>query len=151
MTNPVVFKGALSVGLLHLTQSIALPAIAVVSLLADRWYFDVGFDQHFAVLLMLVAMLGTALLQPQSKLIPQLIDSRRQLVLRTGLRWLLLLFSLLAIGYATKSSGYFSRRMLLTWAVTTPGLLIGVALLIRKALEQMLSDPNSARRAVLVG
>jgi putative colanic acid biosynthesis UDP-glucose lipid carrier transferase len=151
MTHPVVFKGALSVGLLSLTQSMALPAIAVVSLLADRWYFDVGFDQQFAVLLMLVAMLGTALLQPQRKLIPQLIDSRRQLVLRTGLRWLLLLFSLLAIGYATKSSGHFSRRMLLTWAVTTPGLLIGVALLIRKSLENMLSDPTSARRAVLVG
>ena len=36
------------------------------------------------------------------------------------LRWLALLSILLIIGYATKSSSYFSRRVLLTWAVLTP-------------------------------
>src|SRR6202022_3526546 len=54
-------------------------------------------------------------------------------------------------GYATKSSDYFSRRVVLTWAVTTPGFLVGVALLIHEALKQMLADPQSARRAIFAG
>src|SRR5262249_14576114 len=65
--------------------------------------------------------------------------------------WLILLFLLLAIGYATKSSSDFSRRMVLTWAVTTPGFLIGVALLLNEALKQLLADPESARRAIFAG
>jgi putative colanic acid biosysnthesis UDP-glucose lipid carrier transferase len=82
---------------------------------------------------------------------PQLIGGRRQLIMRVALRWLMLLFMLLAVGYATKSSGEYSRKMLLTWAVTTPGLLIGAALLMHERLKQMLSDPRSARRAIFVG
>jgi len=151
MTNPVVFKQTLPAGLLTISQSFALPATAALSLLLDRWIYDVEFNQHFTILLVLVIVLGSALLQPARGFMPQLIDERRQLVTRIALRWLILMFALLAIGYATKVSGEFSRRMVLTWAVTTPGLLIGIAVLIREALKQILSDPASARRAVFVG
>src|SRR4030088_2595635 len=81
----------------------------------------------------------------------QLIGGRRRLITRVAFRWVLLLCLLLAIGYATKSSDHFSRKILLTWAVTTPGLLIGLALLMHEALNQVLSDPASARRAIFVG
>src|SRR5579864_7072112 len=117
MTNPVVFKNTLPVGLLSLTQAVALPILAAGLLVLNRWYFGQPFDAPFMVLLMLVLVLGAVVLQPQGGLMTRLIGGRRKLITRVAWRWMILLFLLLAIGYATKSSGEISRRMLLSWAV----------------------------------
>jgi putative colanic acid biosynthesis UDP-glucose lipid carrier transferase len=151
MTNPVVFKQTLRVGLLSAAQSLALPVLAGVLLAGETWFLDVPFDQPFILLLTLVLVAGIPLLQPERGMMTQLIGGRRRLITRVAFRWVLLLCLLLAIGYATKSSDHFSRKILLTWAVTTPGLLIGLALLMHEALNQILSDPASARRAIFVG
>ena len=151
MTDPVVIKNTLRVGLLSAAQGLALPLLACVLLVCEMWYLKVPFDQPFFLLLTLVIVLGVPLLQPESGMMTQLIGGRRRLVARVAGRWLLLLCLLLAIGYATKSSEHFSRKVLLTWAVTAPALLIGAALLMHEALNKMLSDPASARRAIFVG
>jgi putative colanic acid biosynthesis UDP-glucose lipid carrier transferase len=151
MTNPVVLKHTLPMVLLTVAQAIALPCVATALLALERVYFGVAFDEAFVLLLTLVMILGIALLQPERGLMAQLIGGRRALVTRLALRWAILLFLLLTMGYATKSSDHFSRRMVLTWAVTTPGFLIGIALLIHEALKQLLADPQSARRAIFAG
>jgi putative colanic acid biosysnthesis UDP-glucose lipid carrier transferase len=151
MTNPVVFKHTLRVGLLSLAQTLVLPVAACVLLACEMWYFDIPLDQPFDLLLILVIALGIPLLQPERGMMTQLIGGRRRLITRIAFRWLLLLCVLLAIGYATKSSDHFSRGLLLTWATTTPGVLIGMSLLIHEALNQVLSDPSSARQAIFVG
>jgi putative colanic acid biosynthesis UDP-glucose lipid carrier transferase len=151
MTNPVVFKPTLTVAFLTITQAIAMPLLAGAFLVLERWYFRATFDQNFVLLLAIVMVLCALLLQPESGLMPQLIGGRRQLIMRIALRWLVLLFVLLFLGYVTKSSGDFSRKVVLTWAVTTPGLLIGAAVLMHEAMKQMLSDPATARRAIFVG
>jgi len=151
MTNPLVYKQTLRVGLLSAAQSLALPLLASGLLAVETWYGKVPFDPSVISLLTLILVLGVAVLQPESGMLTQLIGGRRRLVTRVTLRWLLLLCVLLAIGFATKSSDHFSRKILLTWAVTTPGLLIGAALLMHEALNHMLSDPASARRAIFVG
>jgi putative colanic acid biosynthesis UDP-glucose lipid carrier transferase len=151
MTNPVVLKHTFPMVLLTVAQAIALPCVATALLALERLYFGVAFDTAFVLLLIVVTILGIALLQPERGLMAQLIGGRRALVTRLVLRWATLLFLLLTIGYATKSSDHFSRRMVLTWAVTTPGLLIGIALLIHEALKRVLADPQSARRAIFAG
>jgi putative colanic acid biosysnthesis UDP-glucose lipid carrier transferase len=151
MTNPVVLKHTLPVVLLTIAQGAALPSLATLLLAFERWYFGAAFNQAFVLLLVLVLLLGGVLLQPERGLMAQLIGGRRELVTRVAWRWLILLFLLLAIGYATKSSSDFSRRMVLTWAVTTPGFLIGLALLLNEALKQLLADPQTARRAIFAG
>jgi putative colanic acid biosynthesis UDP-glucose lipid carrier transferase len=151
MTNPVVLKHTLPVVLLTLGQAVALPSVAAGLLAFERWYFGALFDQSFVLMLVLVWVLGAVLLQPERGLMPQLIGGRRELVTRLAARWLMLLFLLLTIGYATKSSSEFSRRMVLTWAVTTPGFLIGIALLLHEAFKQLVADPQSARRAIFAG
>jgi putative colanic acid biosysnthesis UDP-glucose lipid carrier transferase len=151
MTNPVVLKHTLPMVALTIAQGIALPCIATGLLALECWYFGAAFDQPFMLLLTLVMLLGAVLLQPERGLMPQLIGGRRKLVTRLALRWAILLFLLLTLGYATKSSDDFSRRVVLTWAVTTPGILVGIALLIHEALKQVLADPESARRAIFAG
>jgi putative colanic acid biosynthesis UDP-glucose lipid carrier transferase len=151
MTNPVVLKHTLPVVLLTIAQAVGLPLVATGLLAFECWYFGAPFNQSFGLLLMLVMVLGVVLMQPERGLMPQLIGGRRELVTRLAWRWLILLFLLLTIGYATKSSGEFSRRMVLTWAVTTPGFLIGIALLLHEFLKQVMADPETARRAVFAG
>ena len=105
MTNPVVLKHTLPMVALTIAQGIALPCFATGLLALECWYFGAPFDQPFVLLLTLVMVLGAVLLQPERGLMPQLIGGRRKLVTRLALRWLILLFALLTVGYATKSSG----------------------------------------------
>lgn len=151
MTNPVLLKHTLPVVLLTTAQAVALPSVAAGLLALERWYFGAPFDPAFILMLVFVLVLGAALLQPERGLMPQLIGGRRELVTRLAARWVILLFALLAVGYATKTSSEFSRRIVLTWAVTTPGFLIGIALLMREAFKQLLADPQTARRAIFAG
>ena len=151
MTNPVVIKQTLRMGLLSMSQSVGLPLVASVLLAIEMVLFGIPFDLPFVLLLTFVVVLGVPLMQPERGMMTQLIGGRRRLVTRIALRWLLLLCVLLAIGYATKSSDHFSRGLLLTWAVMTPPFLMGLALLMHEALNRMLSDPTSARRAIFVG
>jgi putative colanic acid biosysnthesis UDP-glucose lipid carrier transferase len=151
MTNPVVLKHTLPMVLLTIAQAIALPCTAAGLLAFEHWYFKAELDRSFGLMLALVLVLGAVLLQPERGLMAQLIGGRRALIARIGVRWLTLLFLLLAIGYATKSSSDFSRKIILTWAVTTPGLLIGIALVLHEGMKQLLADPESARRAIFAG
>jgi putative colanic acid biosysnthesis UDP-glucose lipid carrier transferase len=147
----IVFKHSLSVGLLTLAQAVVPPLLAAGCLYIFAWMYDVTFDQDFGILTALVVVLGAVLLQPQRSLTPQLIHGRVRLAGLIALRWLILLFVLLALGYATKSSTIFSRRALLTWAVVTPFILILAHLVMHEMLRRALSDPANARRSVFVG
>jgi putative colanic acid biosynthesis UDP-glucose lipid carrier transferase len=113
--------------------------------------FHVSFDQDFLILTALVVVLGALLLQPQRSLTPQLMRGRLRVAGVIALRWLVLLFVLLALGYATKSSTIFSRRAILTWAIVTPVILILAQFGMHEVLRRVLSDPANARRSVFVG
>ena len=136
---------------LSIAQRIALPLVAVALLGLEMRYFGIPIDASYEVLLTLVFILGIAFFQPERGMMTQLLGGRRRLVARIALRWLLLLCVLLLVGFATKTSGHFSRQLLLTWAVTVPGVLVGLGLLIHEALNRTLSDPASARQAIFVG
>jgi Undecaprenyl-phosphate glucose phosphotransferase len=151
MTNPLVLKQTVSVAILTVAQAVTVPVLPGVLLVIDASFYGYAINKQLMLLVVIVMVLGGLLLQPERGLMPQLVGGRRDLITRLAWRWAALLFTLLAIGYATKSSSEYSRRMVLTWAVTTPAILMGVALLIQRLLRQMLSDPMSSRRAVFVG
>ena len=71
--------------------------------------------------------------------------------MRLALRWLILLFLLLRSATQPRAPGISPGAWCSPGAVTTPGFLIGIALLIREALKQLLADPASARRAIFAG
>jgi putative colanic acid biosynthesis UDP-glucose lipid carrier transferase len=147
----IVFKQSVGIGLLTLAQALVPPFLAAGCLYVAAMIFGVMFNQDFLILTALVVVLGAVLLQPQRSLTPQILNGRLRLAGLIGLRWAILLFVLLAIGYATKSSTIFSRRAILTWATVTPVILIIANLVIHEALRRVLSDPANARRSVFVG
>jgi putative colanic acid biosynthesis UDP-glucose lipid carrier transferase len=151
MTSPVVFKSSMTIGTLTAAQALLPPAIAVSLLAAETLLLGVRFTNDYAVLAGIIAVLSAVLMQPKRAVTPQLISGRHQMVVRIIVRWMILFFCLLAIGYATKTSDEFSRRVVLSWALITPALLIVVRLATHDALVQELSNPQNARRAVFVG
>jgi putative colanic acid biosynthesis UDP-glucose lipid carrier transferase len=58
---------------------------------------------------------------------------------------------LLALGYVTKFSEDYSRRVVVTWVLVTPVLLVLVQLLLQSITRAVLMDATHARRAVIVG
>jgi putative colanic acid biosynthesis UDP-glucose lipid carrier transferase len=147
----IVFKHSVAIGLLTLAQALVPPFLAAGCLYVAASIFGMAFDQDFLILTALVVVLGAVLLQPQRSLTPQILNGRLRLAGVVALRWAILLFVLLAVGYATKSSTIFSRRALLTWATVTPAILIIANLVMHEALRRVLSDPANARRSVFVG
>ena len=152
VSRTVVFKHSMAIGLLTVAQAAVPPLLAGGCLFGLATIFGVAaYNEHYLLLTALIVVLGAVLLQPKRSLTPQLIHGRLRLAGLIAFRWLLLLFVLLAIGYATKSSTVYSRRVLLTWAVATPSILILASLLMHEALRRVLSDPANARRSVFVG
>jgi putative colanic acid biosynthesis UDP-glucose lipid carrier transferase len=68
-----------------------------------------------------------------------------------GLAWLVLAGLLLLIGYATKTSEIFSRRVLLTWFVVTPPAIFLGRLVAQQILVQWVGVAERTRRVVIAG
>ena len=59
--------------------------------------------------------------------------------------------ALLALGYMTKFSENFSRRVVVTWVLVTPMLLVMLSLVLQGVTRALLQDAAQARRAIVVG
>ena len=151
MSDAVVFKKSLSIALVSVLQAM-LPTCCVLGTLyvAARGY-QVPIDNDFMLLVITVAALSLGLLQPRGEITSRLTSGRGAISVDVILRWLVLLSLLFAIGYVTKSSAIYSRRMILTWALVTPCLLITVSMLMFELLRRALADPANTRHVVFAG
>jgi putative colanic acid biosynthesis UDP-glucose lipid carrier transferase len=152
LTHPIVLKRGTSLAapvLLWLMD--ALPAVLAGGMFypLTRMY-DVEFDKPFMVLSILAAAFTLAVLRPGNAG-RQLISGRLELATTLLLRWAVLVAVLLALGYVTKFSEDFSRRVVVTWVLVTPVLLVILSLILQGAARALLRDAAQARRAVIVG
>src|SRR6185312_3375135 len=67
------------------------------------------------------------------------------------MRWMVIIAILLAIGFVTKYSVDFSRRVVVTWAISTPAALILVTLSLHELTRRLLYHPSVARRVAFAG
>ena len=131
---------------------VLLPPIIVFGCLyftADL--YGVPFGEPFRVLSIIAITIGVVVLRPSGSMTAHLLTQRMPMAAGILIRWIALLGMLLAIGYATKLSAEFSRRVILTWVVVTPGFLILTTLLLREFTRRLLMVPANARSVVVVG
>jgi putative colanic acid biosynthesis UDP-glucose lipid carrier transferase len=151
MNEPIVFKRSVLIGQLVLMQLLVPPIVAIGTLYALTVFYGVQFDGEFRMLAILVAILAPLVMKrPQVStltILPRWGSNAASLVMR----WLVLLALLFAIGYATKTSTEFSRRVVLTWAVITPIPLILVSIAFNEIVRQFMLAPNNLRSAVFAG
>ena len=128
-----------------------MPPIVAVGLLYGLCaLYGAEFKDFFVVLAILSAMLSLLLPRGQPSG-TQLVKSTLPLAMGVVMRWMVIIAILLAIGFITKYSVEFSRRVVLTWAVTTPAVLILVSLCLQELTRRLLYDPSTARRVAFAG
>ena len=152
VSQPIIFKrGTSLVAPVLLWLMDALPAVlAGVMFYPLTRFYDVEFDRPFLVLSILAATLTLAVLAPRNHT-SQVIASRIELATNLLWRWAILVACLLALGYVTKFSEQYSRRVVVTWVLLTPVLLVIMQLLLQSMTRALLMDATHARRAVIVG
>lgn len=151
ISQPIIFKrGTSLVAPVLLWLMDALPAvIAGVMFYPLTRLYEVDYDRPFLVLSILAATLTLAVLP--SNATSQVVSGRVELATTLLWRWAVLVSALLALGYVTKFSEEYSRRVVVTWVLVTPLLLVVLQLLLHSLTRALLMDATHARRAVIVG
>jgi len=152
VSQPIIFKrGTTLVAPVLLWLMDALPAVlAGVMFYPLTQLYDVEFDRPFLILSILAATFTLAVL-PTRDQTSQVISGRLELATNLLWRWAVLVACLLALGYVTKFSESYSRRVVVTWVLVTPVLLVFLQLALQSITRSMLMDATHARRAIIVG
>jgi len=140
VSQPIIFKrGTSLVAPVLLWLMDALPAVlAGVMFYPLTKMYDVDFDRPFLVLSILAATFTLAVLP--SNATSQVVSGRIELATNLLWRWAVLVACLLALGYITKFSEEYSRRVVVTWVLVTPVLLVMLQLLLHSITRAMLMD-----------
>ena len=132
MNEPIVFKRSVLMEQLALVQLMVPPLIAIGMLYGLARFYDVEFDREFrALAVLLLILLPLVIRKPRVEslaILPQTWIIMASVIVR----WLLLLAILIAIGYVTKTSSEFSRRVILTWSVVTPVPIILINVIVNE-------------------
>lgn len=151
MTGQVVVRNSLWIGLFALAQTVAPAVIAVGFLYFLVFAYDAQLEQHFNSMAVLVTLLMLLLPHPAHDPSRPIFSAHLPLVFSVLLRWLVVLASLLAIAYVTRFTDFYSRRVVLTWAIATPALLVPVTIVMQETMRRVMCHPVNARRTVFVG
>ena len=151
MNEPIAFERGNAVALFSLLRAIAPALVSVGTLFGLSSLFGVPFGSEFLMMAIIVAVLAPIVVQLPTLPSFQLMPTEWPTFANLLLRWAVLLGILLAIGYLTRVSEEFSRVVVLTWAMLTPALLIGVTLLMNELMRRYLFSPEHGSRAVFAG
>jgi putative colanic acid biosynthesis UDP-glucose lipid carrier transferase len=149
--QPVVLKLSLPIALLTLLRFLAPAVVAIAALYVTAQLFGVPFSDDYMMLAVLVGILAPFILHMPPATSAQLLMRQWPAAVILLMRWVVLLGVLLAIGYITKLSAEFSRRVILSWAVLTPVPLILTSLLLNELSRRLIFSASNARRAVFAG
>jgi putative colanic acid biosynthesis UDP-glucose lipid carrier transferase len=151
MNEPVILKNSFAMGLVAMLQIVAPASIAVISLYAVFAAYGEPMQQYLHSMALVVGLLALLFSRPSRMVQLQLLPGSFPIALGVVARWLALLAILLAIGYVTRFSQYYSRRVVLTWAAMTPGLILVATLVLSELMRRLLRHPLNSRRTVVAG
>jgi len=151
MNEPVVFKRSVLIGQLVMMQLLVPPIVAIATLATLAMAYGAGFDTEFQILSVFVAVLSPTILRlPRAHAI-DIMPRWGSIAASLVLRWAVMLAILFAIGYATKTSSQFPRRVILTWAMVTPIPLILLSVVFNELMRRFMRAQSNVRIAVVAG
>ena len=125
--------------------------VAMASLWLTLYAYDVDMNDAYLALLVIVGLLGIIILAPGRSDEIYFALSSRQRAIWTVSAWSALCAVLLLLGYVTKTSDWYSRKLLLSWAFITPVLIVLIQFVVAKLVTRFSASSNAGRRAVIVG
>jgi putative colanic acid biosynthesis UDP-glucose lipid carrier transferase len=147
------FTRSFSIALLALLEAMAPSAVSVGLLYGLCALYGAQFRGFFVALAILVAAFSI-LLPPARGRQPgegQLLSPTLPLAGRVLLRWMVIVAVLLAVGFVTKYSSDFSRKVVVSWIVVTPMVLVLVMLCLHELKRRLMYDPSMVRRVAFAG
>jgi putative colanic acid biosynthesis UDP-glucose lipid carrier transferase len=151
MNEPIVFKQSVLVRQLVLIQVLVPPLLAIGMLFGLARLYGAQMGGELRVLAVLVAILSPMVFKRPELSTLTILPRWGTIAISLVFRWLLLLAILFAIGYATKTSEEFPRRVVLTWALATPVPLIFVSIAVNEIVRRFMLAPSNIRTAVVAG
>ena len=151
MNEPIVFKRSVLVGQLVLIQVLVPPLLAIGMLFGLTYLYGAQLTGELRVLAVLVAILAPTVFKRPELSTLTILPRWGTIAISLIFRWLVLLALLFAIGYATKTSEEFPRRVVLTWALVTPVPLIFVSIAVNEIVRRFMLAPSNIRTAVIAG
>lgn len=152
VTQPVLFKGQSTLAAIILSlRAAAPPAVSSLTLYGLAVAFGIQSTQFFSALTILVTVLSIVLLQPSRNTAAELLSPRWKIALGLLLRWVALLVTLLAVGYATGYVPRYPERLILIWALATPGVLVLATLALDEIARRVVCRPQNCRSVVFAG
>ena len=147
------FTRSFTLALVALLEAMAPPAVSVGMLWGLCLLYGAEFRGFFIVLAILAGALSVVLPPPRPRQPGprQLLSPTWPLAARVLTRWLAIVGILLAIGFVTKESADFSRKIVVSWIVATPAILILVMLFLHELRRRLMYDPAMVRRVAFAG
>jgi putative colanic acid biosynthesis UDP-glucose lipid carrier transferase len=128
-----------------------IPIMTIAMLIASTSFLDVPFSREYVALAIIAGLLTWILMSRDEPQRTTVQTSGLTVAGQIGIGWLGVVGALLLIGYATKSSDFFSRRALFLWFIATPAVLVGASLCLRQCLRVAMLSARNARSAVIIG
>ena len=151
MTEHLVIRNNLSVALIRTLQAIMPAAIVPLTLLALAPLFDVEINEFYIGLAAVAAMLSGVFLRPPKLESLGLQISRTALGIEILLGWGVVLGLLLALGFAVGISEYFSKPLLLAWALVAPVLVLIGSIVLQRIMRSVVLSQRNQRSAIIAG
>jgi putative colanic acid biosynthesis UDP-glucose lipid carrier transferase len=145
------FRIGLKTGALIVAQTLVAPVICVATLVVAARLHEVAFTDAYIALAIVAPLLCYLFLRPYLAGDWGTFTGAWTIARRVGLTWIAVVGVLLMLGYATKFSELFSRRVLFTWFLITPPVTAGALIVLRQRLRQAVIRGGMARSAVIVG
>jgi putative colanic acid biosysnthesis UDP-glucose lipid carrier transferase len=130
----------------------SLDGVVVVMLLIFLcWFFDERFHNYFKILGAVTFLLTVMVFQAANLYRPWRGADLFRLVRRVFLSWVLVVGILAVLGFVTKTSFIFSRKVVLTWMALTPLALVLLRLEVYLGLRWLRQQGRNTRTVIIVG
>jgi putative colanic acid biosynthesis UDP-glucose lipid carrier transferase len=136
---------------IQLLRRLLDPLIAALGLPLLCWAYGLPFAQHYVWLAVITGLLVVIAFGGAKVYRPWRSAPLGQEAHFIWIAWVAVCGALFAMGYATRTSELFSRRVLLIWVIATPMVMIGMHLSVRLGLRWLRERGRNFRTAVIVG
>jgi undecaprenyl-phosphate glucose phosphotransferase len=125
--------------------------IIISTLFITSWVLDVAWHAYFTVAGSVAIIIYITTAEITGLYGSWRFSYIRQEIQQVMLTWLGVVFILLILAYATKTSSIYSRRVLLSWILLTPVFLSLLRIILRNFLHKMREQERNTKSVIIVG
>lgn len=151
MTDRGHFRHDLPIGLATLVRHISAAVVAFATLRISMLIYGTDMSESYQALIIIVTLLALILFRNPHTAELHLTPRFWNTAISIFSAWCVLFAVLLFLGYATKTSSIFSRKLLFSWALVTPVLILVVRVAIDRIIARLMRARTWKRRTIIAG